>query len=240
MPGRCIAMWSGPRNISTAMMRAWENRDDTVVVDEPFYAHYLHSTGLDHPMHDEIIASGETDWQRIVQSLTQPPTSGIFYQKHIATHWLPHFTIDWLKSLDHVFLIREPEPVVASYSIKRDALTANDLGYEQQAMLFDVLHESRGTYPAVIDSQRFLANPESQLKTLCARLGVPFDEMMLSWPAGTRHSDGIWGQHWYDAVNASTGFAPARNKKNIVLSDSQQLIAAACRPYYDSLRAHAI
>lgn len=239
MSGRCIAMWSGPRNISTAMMRAWENRADTVVVDEPFYAHYLDNTGLDHPMLDEVIAAGETDWQKIVRSLTRAPASGIFYQKHIATHWLAHFTTDWLDSLDHVFLIREPEPVVASYSIKRDELTASDLGYEQQGFLFDLLHERHGARPAVIDSRRFLAEPEAQLRALCNRLDIPFDSKMLSWPAGARDSDGVWGQHWYDAVNGSTGFAPARHKE-VVLDDNQMIIAKACRPFYDRLREFAI
>ncbi|MGQ7843860.1 sulfotransferase-like domain-containing protein [Granulosicoccus sp. 3-233] len=239
MSGRCIAMWSGPRNISTAMMRAWENRDDTVVVDEPFYAHYLQSTGLDHPMREEVIASGETDWQAVVQSLIEPPASGIYYQKHIATHWLPHFTTEWLDSLDHVFLIREPEPVVASYSIKREGLTATDLGYEQQDFLFDLLLERTGARPAVIDSKRFLADPEAQLRSLCTHLDIAFDTGMLCWPAGARDSDGVWGAHWYDAVNASTGFAPARNKE-LALTEDQLIVARACRPYYERLREHAI
>jgi len=239
MSGRCIAMWSGPRNISTAMLRAWENRDDTVVVDEPFYANYLQTTELDHPMREAVIADGETDWKTIVRSLIEPPDSGIFYQKHIATHWLPHFTTDWLDSLDHVFLIREPEPVVASYSIKRDGLTASDLGYEQQDFLFKLIHERSGTRPAVIDSKRFLLDPETQLRTLCTCLGIAFDEKMLSWPAGARDSDGVWGQHWYDAVNCSTGFAPARSK-NLVLNDDQLTIADTCRPYYERLLEYAI
>lgn len=239
MSGRCIAMWSGPRNISTAMMRAWENRDDTVVVDEPFYAHYLHDTGLHHPMRDAVIASGETDWQTVVQSLVVAPDEGIFYQKHIATHWLPHFSTQWLDSLDHVFLIREPEPVVASYSIKRDKPTATDLGYQQQGYLFDLLHERNGTPPAVIDSRRFLADPRGQLQALCSRLAITFDENMLSWPAGARESDGVWGQHWYDAVNRSTGFAPPRSS-SVVLDSHQQIIADDCQPYYEKLREYAV
>ena len=239
MSGRCIAMWSGPRNISTAMMRAWENRDDTVVMDEPFYAHYLHSTGLDHPMREEIIADGETDWQAVTRILSKPPESGIFYQKHIATHWLAHYSTDWLDSLDNVFLIREPEPVVASYWVKRGDLTASDLGYEQQGFLFDLLHERTGCRPAVIDSKRFLADPEAQLRALCEHLDIPFDMNMLSWPTGSRDTDGIWGSHWYDAVNCSTGFAPTRNRET-VLSDDQQVIADTCRPIYERLREYAI
>ncbi|NND90797.1 MAG: HAD family hydrolase [Granulosicoccus sp.] len=238
--GRCIAMWSGPRNISTAMMRAWENRADTVVVDEPFYAHFLHNTGLDHPMREEVIASGETDWRVIVDALTSPPEQGIFYQKHITTHWLEHFSTQWLDALDHVFLIRQPEPVVASYAIKRDTLTARDLGYEQQAWLFEHLRARSGCRPAaVIDSGRFLADPEAGLRAVCGHLDVPFDEHMLSWPAGARDSDGVWGEHWYDAVNRSTGFAPARGT-DVTLDRAQRTIANACRPYYESMLEWAL
>lgn len=239
MTGRCIAMWSGPRNISTAMMRAWENRDDTTVVDEPFYAHFLQSTGLDHPMRDQVIDSGETDWQRVVEKLVQAPDTGIFYQKHIATHWLEHFSTDWLDALEHVFLIREPEPVVASYAVKREGLTASDLGYSQQARLFGLLTKRKGSPPAVLDSKSFLANPEAQLRSLCKQLDVDFQPNMLSWPVGARDSDGIWGQHWYDAVNRSTGFAAARLSVP-ELDEQQSAIADSCRPDYELLRAHAI
>ncbi|ASJ72156.1 sulfotransferase family protein [Granulosicoccus antarcticus] len=239
MTGRCIAMWSGPRNISTAMMRAWENRDDTMVVDEPFYAHFLQSTGLDHPMREQVISTGETDWQRVVQSLVKRPETGIFYQKHIATHWLDHFSTDWLDELDHIFLIREPEPVVASYAVKREGLTASDLGYAQQAHLFELLTSRTGSCPVVLDSKQFLENPEAQLRSLCEQLGIGFQQGMLTWPAGARLSDGIWGQHWYDAVNRSTGFAPAR-VSSPVLDEQQSAIADACRPHYEMLRAHAI
>ena len=206
--GRCIAMWSGPRNLSTAMLRAWENRADTRVVDEPFYAHFLDATGLDHPMAAEVVAAGDTDWRRVAARLATPPARGIFYQKHITTHWQPYFTLDWLDTIEHAFLIREPEPVVASYAIKRGAMTASDLGYAQQGALFDAIAERRGEAPPVIDSRRFLADPEGQLRTLCARLGVAFDRAMLAWPAGRRDSDGVWGEHWYDAVIRSTGFGP--------------------------------
>ncbi|MFK7997597.1 MAG: hypothetical protein AB8B87_25955 [Granulosicoccus sp.] len=237
--GRCIAMWSGPRNISTAMMRAWENRPDTTVIDEPFYAHFLSHTGLDHPMRDEVIESGETDWRAVVDNISQAPSHGIVYQKHISTHWLEHFSTDWLDTLDHVFLIRQPEPVVASYAIKRDGLTPSDLGYSQQAALFDLISSRSSVQPMVIDSLRFLENPDSQLRQVCERLGIDFDERMLTWPAGARESDGVWGEHWYDAVNQSTGFAPPRS--NIpVLDDAQMRVADICRPYYEAMQRYAI
>ena len=184
MSGRCIAMWSGPRNISTAMMRAWENRSDTVVVDEPFYAHFLDKTGIDHPMRDDIVAEGETDWMKIVSRLVEKPATGLFYQKHITTHWLEHFTTDWLVDLSHVFLIRDPEPVAASYAVKRNNATASDLGYSQQAQLFRAISQMQGKTPPVIDSKRFLQNPEPQLKTLCDILGIPFE---INMPVSYTH-----------------------------------------------------
>lgn len=239
MSSRCIAMWSGPRNISTAMMRAWENRSDTVVVDEPFYAHFLDKTGIDHPMRDDIVAEGETDWQTIVSRLVAKPATGLFYQKHITTHWLEDFKTDWLAELSHVFLIRDPEPVAASYAVKRNSVTASDLGYSQQSALFRVITEMKGKTPTVIDSKRFLQNPESQLKTLCEVLGIAFEKNMLSWPQGARESDGIWGAHWYDAVNQSTGFKPPRTT-HAELTDIQQDIANKCRPYYEELLDVAI
>ena len=238
--GRCLAMWSGPRNLSTAMMRAWENRADTVVVDEPFYAHFLDATGLDHPMAAEVIAAGDTDWRRVAAALSEPPESGYFYQKHITTHWLPHFTVDWLDALDHAFLIREPEPVVASYLAKRGGATAADLGYAQQAALFEAVTDRRGTPPPVIDGTRFLSDPEGQLRTLCERLDVPFDAAMLVWPPGARASDGVWGAHWYGAVRDSRGFGEPRAPATVALEAAGQRLADACRPFYEALARHAI
>jgi hypothetical protein len=239
MTGRCIAMWSGPRNISTAMMRAWENRTDTAVIDEPFYAHFLETTGIDHPMSDQIITGGETDWRKVAELLTQTPEQGIFYQKHISTHWMQHFSCEWLDGIEHVFLIREPEPVVASYANKRLNLTVSDLGYSQQAELFDLIFIRTGRHPPVIDSRRFLESPEMQLRKLCERLGIEFQANMLHWPAGSRLTDGIWESHWYDAVRKSTGFGPVNNKP-ISLDDEQTHIAQMCRPHYDALACFAL
>lgn len=239
MTGRCIAMWSGPRNISTAMMRAWENRPDTFVVDEPFYAHFLHHTGIIHPMRETIITEGEIDCHDIVQRLATKPPNGLFYQKHITTHWLAHYPCDWLMDIDHVFLIREPEPVAASYAAKRGELCAHDLGYEQQAYLFNLIKHRQGKTPPVIDSTRFLNDPQSQLETVCALLDITFETAMLAWPAGPRKSDGVWGRHWYDAVNQSTGFNPYRNDKP-TLNSAQSDIAAKCRPCYEELLEFAL
>lgn len=239
MNGLNIAMWSGPRNISTAMMRAWENRPDTQVIDEPFYAHFLHNTGLDHPMRDAVIEQGNTDWREVVEQISLPPATGIVYQKHITTHWLEHYSTDWLDKLKHVFLIRDPESVVASYAIKRDVVNASDLGYSMQAALFDLIISRSGSRPMVIDSERFLQDPESQLQEICAGLGIDFYDSMLSWPLGSRDSDGVWGQHWYDSVNKSSGFALPK-AKNVKLNVREQSIADQCMPYYQAMQAFAI
>ena len=238
--GRLIAMWSGPRNISTAMMRAWENRADTHVIDEPFYAHFLASTGLDHPMREAVIAAGDTDWRRVAARISTPPGTGILYQKHIATHWLEHFAVDWLDALDHAFLVREPEPVVASYAAKRAMPTPADLGYVQQAALFDRVRATLGRAPPVIDSARFLADPEGQLRALCRALDVAFDPAMLAWPPGPRDSDGVWGAHWYDRVVRSTGFGEPREPASVELDAAGRRVAGICRPYYEAMAAHAL
>lgn len=232
-------MWSGPRNISTAMMRSWENRPDTRVIDEPFYAHFLSHTGLEHPMRDEIIQHGETDWRAVVDHIKHAPDTGIFYQKHITTHWLEHYSTNWLEQLSHVFLIRDPEPVVASYWVKRNVLTASDLGYAQQAALFHLLQQGSAEKPIVIDSKKFLTNPSEQLQLVCKALAIPFYESMLHWPAGSRSSDGVWEAHWYDAVKQSSGFGPPRDSKP-ELGGEQQRVADSCKPYYEAMRVFAI
>lgn len=241
MNARRIAMWSGPRNISTAMMRAWENRGDCVVSDEPLYAHYLAHTGLDHPGADEVIAHGEADWRRVAAALTGPVPENqpLWYQKHMTHHLLPHIERDWVFGLENVFLIRDPAGVVSSYLKKRATVTPEDIGLSQQAELFDAVAQRDGHAPPVIDADQFLRNPGAQLRALCERLGIAFTERMLQWPAGPRDSDGIWAKHWYDAVWASTGFEPWRARESR-LDAAGQCVADACRPYYDALYPHRL
>jgi hypothetical protein len=240
-PPRRIAAWSGPRNISTAMMRAWENRGDCAVSDEPLYAHYLAETMLDHPGRDEVIGAGDTDWQRVVAALTGPAPGGqpVWYQKHMTHHLLPGMDTRWVHGLDNIFLIRDPALVVASYLKSRATVVPEDIGLLQQARLFDDVAQKLGAAPPVIDAERFLLDPEAQLRKLCGRLGLPFTERMLKWPAGPRNSDGVWAPHWYAAVWRSTGFEPAR-QRDVQLQGEALAVAEACRPAYDSLRAHAM
>lgn len=237
-----LAMWSGPRNISTAMMRSFENRDDCVVVDEPLYPHYLAATGLDHPAAEQVIAAGDTDWRRVTDRLTSAsmrlPGGGepaIFYQKHMTHHLLPHIEPDWIHRLRNVLLIRDPREVVASYLKTRTTVTPEDIGVPQQAALYDMLAASNEP-PPVIDAADFLRDPQGHLGALCELLGVPFTDRMLSWPAGPRDSDGVWGPWWYEAVWRSTGFEPYR-PRNPHLDGEPAKTAQACLPHYERLRS---
>lgn len=236
--GLRIAMWSGPRNISTAMMRAWENREDTAVIDEPFYAHYLVETGVNHPGRDEVIAAQENDDAKVAATLTGPIPGGktIWYQKHMTQHMLPDMPLDWLDRVANCFLIREPERVAASFTIQRPDAAAWELGFEQQARLFDHVCERTGHAPPVLDAADVLQDPRGMLGALCAKLDIPFTERMLRWPAGPRASDGVWAPHWYATVERSTGFAAYR-PRSVEPTDFQKRLVDQCRPHYEKLAA---
>jgi hypothetical protein len=232
-----IAMWSGPRTLSTATMRAWENRADTVVVDEPLYAYYLAATGIDHPGRDAILASQPTDWRTVVHSLTSgdlPDGVTIVYQKHMTHHVLPEVDLGALEPLTHAHLIRDPRRVLASYAKVREQPTQADLGVQQQV----ALHRRFGG--PVVDSDDLLRDPEGVLRRLCDALHVPFDAAMLSWPAGPRSTDGVWAPHWYAGVEASTGFGPYPGDDVPDLPGHLAALADECRPYYDELADQAL
>ena len=229
-----IAMWSGPRNISTAMMRAWENRPDTVVHDEPFYAHYLAETGINHPGREEIIAADETDWQRVVARMTSAPLPAgktIYYQKQMTHHMLDHIDLAWLGDVTNCFLLRTHGEVINSYIKVRPDVTLFDIGFAQQRRIFRRVQEATGQTPPVIDSRDVLENPRRTLTLLCDALGVPFDERMLAWPAGPRPSDGVWAKYWYSAVEASTGFEPYRPKNPALPKHLADVLAEAEEMY---------
>lgn len=236
-------MWSGPRNISTATMRAFENRDDTEVSDEPFYAAFLAASGAIHPMRDEVIASQPNDWREVAAVCAGPAPHGspVWYQKQMCHHMLPDFGLDWLGACTNAFLIRPPEQVLASYLAKRTVVTLDDIGVVRQNEIFDRVAELTGRAPVVIEGASILADPRGALSGLCAALGIPFSEKMLSWPAGRRASDGVWAPAWYDAVERSTGFnAPDRVASFEDLPDVLKPIAEAARPYYERMARHAI
>lgn len=234
-----IAMWCAPRTISTALMRAWENRADTTVIDEPFYAHYLQVTGIDHPVSDEIIAGYETDWRTVARTLTEDPLpegASIWYQKHMAHHMLDHIELTWLDKLTNCFLIRSPLEVITSYIKVRSQPTLLDLGFPQLLRLFDTVRRNTGSIPPVIDSQDVLEDPRGTLMLLCEAVAVPFSEQMLSWPSGRRDSDGVWAPYWYAAVEKSTGFAPYRPKDEQPPPQLQDLLTQAQEVYQNLYR----
>lgn len=236
-----IAMWSGPRNISTAMMRAWGNRADTVVIDEPFYAYYLRATGKKHPGADEVMASGETDWRKVIAQLTGPIPDGkkIFFQKQMTHHLLPEVDRQWLSTMRNCFLIRDPAEVITSYLKKNNDPTLEDLGFAQQTDIFDLVREKTGAAPAVMDAKDVLQNPERILRLLCDAVGVEFDDSMLSWPPGLRESDGVWAKHWYAEVARSTSFQPYR-PKNEAVPERLCEIHQRCRECYERLYEHRL
>ena len=225
-------MWSGPRSISTALMRSFENRPDTFITDEPFYAHYLHKTGIDHPFREEVMADGNTDWNSAADEITGPIPEGkdIWYQKHMAQHNLPGCEMKWVKKLTNCILIRHPREVMLSYLINYEITSISQLGYPQQIDLYNMLTK-QGKQPLILDAIDVLKNPDAALKLLCMKLCIPFYDDMLSWPTGRRESDGIWGGHWYGSVEASTGFHLYAEKTGDLPLKYQDIYAASLESY---------
>lgn len=243
MPNDCqprhIAMWSGPRNISTAMMRSWGQRADTFVVDEPFYAFYLKRTSKPHPGAAEVIANGETDWRAVVDNLIHPcpgleRVSSVFYQKQMTHHLLPEIDREWLGAVTSCFLIRDPREVILSYLKRNGDPEAEDLGFPQQAAIFDWVRARGAATPPVIDARDVLQNPERILRLLCRSLGVEFEAAMLSWPPGLRDSDGVWGKYWYGEVLKSTSFRPYEEKP-VPMPERLAKVYEKCRESYERL-----
>ena len=235
-----IAMWSGPRNISTAMLRSWGNRDDTYVVDEPLYANYLLEHGLDHPGRKEILAHHDSDLERVTRWLTEgaPQDRPIFYQKHMAHHLLPGDR-SWVAHLTNVFLVRDPAEMLTSLVRILPRPTLADTGLPQQRELFDMECERLGRAPTVVDSADVLRRPRAGLEELCRAVGADFDQAMMNWPPGSRDTDGVWAPHWYGAVLESTSFAPYR-PKNEPVPDFLGHVLAECQRHYDHLAAHRL
>lgn len=237
-----IAMWSGPRNISTAMMRAWGNRPDTFVCDEPFYASYLQATERDHPGAAEVISHGEIDARQVIARLIGDVPGGrrIFYQKHMTHHLLPGIDRGWLRQVTNCFLLRDPAEVIISYIKKNDDPTLEDIGFVQQAEIFDWVRQETGTTPPVVDAHDVLEDPRKTLRLLCEAIGVEFMEAMLSWPAGLRATDGIWAQHWYGEVANSTGFRKPSRREPELIPGRLGEVHERSREYYERLYQHRL
>ena len=234
-------MWSGPRNISTALMRSWESRSDTFVIDEPFYAHYLSVTNVDHPGRDEIVQSGETDQSVVVKGLISDidDSCSIYFQKHMTHHMIPSVDRDWMKDVVNCFLIRNPKDMILSYTKVNSNLSMHLLGLEEQYELFEYVTKINGRAPPVVDSKDILLDPREKLRLLCEKIGVVFSEEMLSWSKGVRDTDGIWAKYWYDNVVNSTGFN-TYTEKNEVIRDEYLQLYEDCLKIYEKLSSHKI
>lgn len=237
-----IAMWSGPRNISTAMMRSFSSRADTMVSDEPFYGAYLKATGDPQPMAAEVIADMDCDWHSVARACAGPVPGGkaVWYQKQMAHHMVGPVALDDLPGLTHAFLIRDPRRVVASYAEKRGDHRPEHLGIGRQRDYFEREADRLGRAPPVVDSADVLRDPEGTLSALCGALGISWDPAMLTWSAGRHPRDGIWASHWYDRVEASTGFDAAEEGPLPDLAPDLQAIADACMKDYVYLSAYAL
>lgn len=233
-----IAMWSGPRNLSTAMMYSFAARGDCQVWDEPFYAAYLKATGMDHPMRDEVIAAGLSESSQVAAACLAPLNAGqsLFYQKHMTLHMISSFDRSFTRGLTNVFLIRHPARVVASYAKKRESPTLADIGFVQQAELFDEMADWMGSAPLVVSAEDIRATPKDTLTKLCTTLGIPFVDSMLRWHAGPKPYDGVWAPHWYNAVHASTGFDEPEGPLPQSPEEFQRLVDQAL-PHYERLQA---
>ncbi len=233
-----ICLWSGPRNVSTALMYAFDQRSDTRCSDEPLYAHYLSVSEAGHPGRDEVLAAQDNDGARVVREVVLAPTAEpLHFQKHMAHH-LVQLDLGFLSHTRNVLLVRDPAEVAVTLSVQVPNPTMRDIGMERQVELLVDL-ESRGQDVPVLDARELLLDPEGVLRELCVRLSIPWDASMLSWPAGARKCDGVWAKHWYQNVHRSTGFGAHRPKTEPIPASLRPLIDQ-CRPLYDTLHARAI
>lgn len=234
-------MWSGPRNLSTAMMRSFGSRADIFVSDEPFYGCFLQTSGADHPMRDEVIAAMDCDWASVMRDLAGPTPDGspVWYQKHMWHHMAGPVGYDDFAGFTHAFLVREPERMIASYLRQREAAAFEDFALDRQADFFEREAERLGAPPPVVDANDILRDPAGTLTALCGALGITWDPAMLGWAPGRRDTDGPWAPHWYAAVEASTGFGPPDDGP-VELPDEARRLAERCRPYYERLAAHKL
>jgi len=239
-PVRRIAMWSGPRNMSTTMMRCFGARADCAALDEPFYAAWLVAAGQTHPMQAEILASQSDDPRRVSERLLAPPPDGktVQYQKQMTHHMMPDFPLDWAAQCDHAFLIRHPARVIASYAKKMDDVSLEAIGFPQQARLFDDMRARTGKVPPVVDSDRILEDPRNVLTRLCAALDLAWDEAMLAWTPGPKPEDGAWAPHWYDAVWTSEGFGAEAGPLPVLSGEAADIEKEALAIYERLLECH--
>lgn len=236
-----ISMWSGPRNISTAMMRSFGARADTYVSDEPFYGAYLKDTGFAHPMAEEIIDAMDCNWESLTRTLNGDPADGsaIWYQKHMPSEMVGPVGIGDLTDHRHAFLIRDPARMIASYDKKMEEVTFEDMGVERLHLFFRMEADRLGYAPPVVEGADILDAPGPMLEALCQALSVPFDPAMLAWEPGRRDTDGVWAPHWYNRVEESTGFE-GNDRGPVEIPAGYEALYERCRPHYEALKAYKI
>lgn len=235
---KCIQLWSGPRNISTALMYSFAQRADMAVLDEPLYAYYLQETGIDHPGRAEILARHEADGEAVIDQMLHGKRSKPYLFCKQMGHHLVNLSTDWLEKCENIFLIRHPGEVINSFSKVIPNPALRDIGIAHQWELFQEL-QNRGHRPLVLEGNEILKNPEKILSAACEQLGIGFDPSMLSWEAGARPEDGAWAKYWYSNVHRSTGFAAYVPKTQEVRPDLVPLLEKAM-PAYEALLVHAI
>lgn len=235
---KAVCLWSGPRNVSTALMYSFAQRPDTVVVDEPLYGHFLRVTGTVHPGRDEVMANVNCDGDAVMHELLTRSygDAGVLFMKQMAHH-LVEVDKGFLKKTANIFLIRDPEQMLPSLTIQLPGAGLFDTGLKMQWELFEELRDA-GQSPAIIDSRELLLDPPGVLARLCRHLDIPFFDDMLGWPAGPINEDGIWAPHWYHAVHKSTGYSAYQHKKDF--PGRLQSLLDECAPWYEKLLAHAI
>ncbi|MDX1517785.1 MAG: hypothetical protein R3288_13150 [Woeseiaceae bacterium] len=234
-----ICLWSGPRNVSTALMYSFAQLDDVRVVDEPLYGHYLRVSGADHPGRDDVIATmncrGDDVMRDLVEQQRRDPSRRLFL-KHMAHH-LVGLDLEFLEQTTNIFLVRDPREMLPSLTIQLPHAGLDDTGLKRQWQLFDCLR-AKGPPPVVIDSRELLLDPAGVLRALCRDIGVAYSDAMLTWPAGPRPEDGVWAPHWYDAVHRSRGFQPYRPKSGFPAH--LESLLDECEPWYRRLYEHAL
>ena len=230
-----ICLWSGPRNVSTALMYSFAQRSDTKVFDEPLYAHYLSQTDASsyHPMATEVLESMENDGNKVIEMMRTNTEKPILFFKQM-THHLENISWDFLSEMTNVILTRNPVEMLPSYAKEIENPTMKDVGYAKHIKLLEYL-ESNNLPVIVLDSKSILLNPENQLQNLCNALNIPFDRTMLSWKPGSILEDGVWAKHWYGNVHKSTGFQPYLPKE-AAFPERLKPLLKECQPLYDRLQ----
>lgn len=234
-----LCLWSGPRNVSTAMMYSFAQRNDTRILDEPLYAHYLRVSGAEHPGAAEVLAAMDQDGERVVREVILGPCDQpVLFMKQMAHHLVD---LDWgfMCQTTNVLLVRDPVDMLPSLAKNLahgnpvSAPTLRDTGLGMQSRLRQHLRD-RGQDPLVLDARELLLNPANVLQQLCHRLDIPFQTAMLQWPAGSRPEDGVWAKYWYHNLHRSTGFQLYEPKSDPFPDHLKQLLAE-CQPHYDIL-----